>query len=128
MASPTIASLFREDVERFLRLHEVRFTPSVKFTGKTGFDHYFDFVIPASRVRPERVLRALNRPNKDKASALIFSWEDTHAARASDTTAYALLNDHDTSESPDVLTAFAHYSIKAILWSQRDQHLQELAA
>jgi hypothetical protein len=28
-----IASIFREDVERYLRLHGIRFTPSVNFTG-----------------------------------------------------------------------------------------------
>ena len=46
----------------------------VKFTGKSGIDHLFDFVIPKSRVRPERSLRTVNRPNKTTAEILVFSW------------------------------------------------------
>jgi len=26
--------------------NEIRYTPSVKFTGKSGYDNLFDFVIP----------------------------------------------------------------------------------
>ena len=61
LASPTIASLFHEDVVAWLDLSDIRYTPNVKFTGKSGYDHRFDFVIPKSRVQPERVLRAINR-------------------------------------------------------------------
>ncbi len=35
-------------VVTWLDVHDVRYTPKVKFTGKTGFDHLFDFVIPKS--------------------------------------------------------------------------------
>jgi hypothetical protein len=66
MASPMVASIFREDVERYLQLNEIRYTPSVNFTGRSGFVHFFDFVIPASKAKPERILRAINRPNRQK--------------------------------------------------------------
>ncbi len=49
-----VLSLFYEDVVTWLDLHEIRYTPKVKFTGKSGFDHLFDFVIPKSRSSPER--------------------------------------------------------------------------
>ena len=51
-----VASLFYEDVVAWLDLHDVRYTPKVKFTGKTGYDHLFDFVIPKSRRQPERIV------------------------------------------------------------------------
>ena len=57
LASPTVVNLFKEDVERFLNIKEIRFTPSVNFTGRSGFVHYFDFVIPASTIKPERILK-----------------------------------------------------------------------
>lgn len=41
----------------------IRYTPKVKFTGKSGYDHLFDFVIPKSRQQPERIIQAINRPN-----------------------------------------------------------------
>jgi len=65
LASPAIASLFHEDVIAWLDLSEIRYTPSVKFMGRSGYDHRFNFVIPKSKVQPERVRRAINRPNRD---------------------------------------------------------------
>lgn len=71
---PVVASLFLEDVTAWLELHDIRFTPTVKFTGRTGYDHTFDFVVPASRRAPERLIRAVNRPSRDLAESLAFSW------------------------------------------------------
>ena len=39
LASPFVASLFYEDVVAWLELSEIRYTPKVKFTGKSGYDH-----------------------------------------------------------------------------------------
>jgi hypothetical protein len=50
-----VASLFYEDVVSWLDTNEIRYTPNVKFTGKSGYDHLFDFVIPKSRRQPERI-------------------------------------------------------------------------
>ena len=54
LAAPMAASLFYEDVSAWLDANDIRYTPEVKFTGKTGYDHRFDFVIPKSRQQPER--------------------------------------------------------------------------
>ncbi len=128
MATPMVVSLFREDVERFFRIHDIRFTPSVKFTGKSGFDHFFDFVIPASRVQPERVLRAINRPTRQSITSLIFAWTDTKEVRSPDSTAYAVLNDVEQPLNPDIMGALLQYGVKAMQWSRRDEYVEELAA
>lgn len=125
-AEPTVLSLFREDVERFLRTHEVRFTPAVKFTGRSGFDHFFDFVIPESKNRPERVLRAINHPTRTAITSLIFAWDDTRGIRAQNSTAYAFMNDTDKEINVDLTEALKQYDITPIEWSQRDRHVQEL--
>jgi len=52
LAVPMVASLFYEDVVAWLDLHDIRYTPKVKFTGKSGYDHLFDFVVPKSRQQP----------------------------------------------------------------------------
>ncbi len=41
LAEPFVSSLFYEDVINWLDLNEIRYTPQVKFTGKTGYDHLF---------------------------------------------------------------------------------------
>lgn len=128
MAAPMVSTIFREDVERYLRLNEVRFTPSVNFTGRSGFVHFFDFVIPASKAKPERILRAINRPNRQNITSLIFSWTDTKEVRAPGSTAYGVLNDTEQSINPDLISALKQYEIKAFPWSRRDQYVKELAA
>src|SRR6266496_638104 len=55
---PRVISLFIEDVKQFLDEHEVRYSPYVEFTGKSGYLHRFDFLIPKLRKQPERLLKA----------------------------------------------------------------------
>lgn len=128
LATPMVASLFYEDVVSWLDLHEVRYTPSVKFTGKSGYDHLFDFVIPKSRRQPERILRAINRPSRDTAQALAFSWVDTKEVRSPDSRAYAFLNDSERAVQPGVLDALRNYDVNPVLWSTRENVREELAA
>ena len=128
LAVPMVASLFYEDVVAWLDLHEVRYTPKVKFTGKTGYDHLFDFVIPKSRIQPERILQSINRPNRDTAQAVAFSWIDTKEVRPPDSKAYAILNDSEQSISPAVVDALRSYDVNPIPWSVREDVRAELAA
>ena len=121
-------SLFWEDVAQWLDVSDIRFTPSVKFTGKSGFDHYFDFVIPHSKKKPERILKAINKPNRDTAEALAFSWIDTREARITNSKAYAFLNDSDTIPQSSILDALKNYDVTPILWSKKEEIKEELLA
>ncbi len=128
LAVPMVASLFLEDVTLWLDRNEIRYTPKVKFTGKSGYDHLFDFVIPASRKQPERILHAINKPNKDTAQALAFSWIDTKEVRPANSRAYALLNDSEHVPSTAVMDALKSYDVNPVVWSERDKVKEELAA
>jgi hypothetical protein len=128
LAKPMVASLFLEDVAAWLETHEIRFTPNVKFTGKSGYDHAFDFVIPASRRAPERLIRAINRPTKDMAKALDFSWIDTQEVRPPASRFYAFLNDEEKAPATSILDALRNYKIDPVLWSERESSTQVLAA
>lgn len=128
LAQPMVAGLFCEDVVAWLDLHDIRYTPKVKFTGKTGYDHLFDFVIPKSRHQPERILQAINRPSRDTAQVVAFAWIDTKEVRSPDSRAYAILNDLEQEVSPAVVDALRNYDVRPILWRERDQVAGELAA
>lgn len=128
LAVPMVASLFLEDVASWLALHDIRFTPKVKFTGKSGYDHLFDFVIPASKKEPERILQAINRPNRDTAQAIAFGWIDTKDVRPANSRAYAFLNDSDVTPSAAVVDALKSYDVHPILWSGREVVREQLAA
>lgn len=128
LATPMVTSLFYEDVVAWLELNEIRYTPKVKFTGKSGYDHLFDFVIPKSKVQPERILRAINHPGRDAAQAMVFSWLDTRDVRAPDSRAYAVLNDSERPVSPDVIDALRSYEVHPVFWIRRAEVREELAA
>jgi len=128
LAVPMVASLFYEDVVSWLDLHDVRYTPKVKFTGKTGYDHLFDFVIPKSRQQPERIVQTINHPNRDNAQKVAFSWIDTKEVRPPESKAFALLNDADIVISSAVTDALQNYNVRPIPWSKREEVWQELAA
>lgn len=126
LASPIVASLFHEDVQTWLDNKEIRYTPNVKFSGTSGFDHMFDFVIPKSRFQPERIINAINNPNKDQVLASAFAWVDTREARPADSYAYALLNDTERNVSTSVFDALENYDIHATPWSKREHISEEL--
>ena len=128
LASSTVASLFHEDVVAWLDMCDVRYTPSVRFAGKSGYDHRFDFVIPKSRLHPERILRALNRPTRDAAQTMAFAWMDTKVVRSEESRAYAILNDADREVPQSVLDALNTYEVTPIRWSARNEARGELAA
>jgi len=128
LAQPLISSLFYEDVVEWLDTAEIRYTPKVKFTGKSGYDHMFDFVIPKSKVQPERILQTITRPSRDTAQALAFKWVDTKEVREPHSKAYAFLNDQEHVAAQGVIEALNNYDTIPVLWSERAGVRQELAA
>jgi hypothetical protein len=118
-----VASLFCEDVVAWFDEHDVRYTPKAKFTGTSGYDHVFDFVIPKSRRQPERIVQAINRPTRD-----MHKWSDMRDVRAADSKAYAFLNDTEQPVPFAVIDAFQNYAINPVPWSHRADVIAELAA
>lgn len=127
-ASSTVANLFYEDVAGWLDEADVRYTPEVKFTGTSGYDHRFDFVIPRSRAEPERVLRVINRPDRQAAQTVAFAWHDARDVRPPESRAYAILNDQDRRVSNSVLEALSAYEVAAVPWARRRDFETEFAA
>jgi len=128
LSQPRVASIFLEDVSAYLRENHVRFSPRVKLTGKTGYDHAIDFLIPASDKRPERLVQAINSPNKNTIGAYLFTLNDTRGARDEDSEAFAFLNDTDRSVPSEVFDALKAYDVVAAAWSRRTEYVDALAA
>ena len=128
LASPYTVNLFYEDVISWLDLSGIRHIQKVKFTGTSGYDHSFDFVVPKSNLQPERIIKAVNRPNRDMAESFAFSWTDTRDARPDNSRAYAILNDMSNPVSEAVDYALNTYGIRPVPWSRREEAVPELAA
>jgi hypothetical protein len=128
LAVPTGVSLFYEEVVSWLDTNEVRYTTGAKFTGRSGYDHHFDFVIPKFRNAPERIVETINRPSKETAQALAFSWIDTKDVRPSASRVYAILNDSEGRVPAAAVDALRNYDVRPVLWSEREEITAELAA
>jgi hypothetical protein len=127
MAQPRVAGFFWEDVKAFLDQHDVRYSPRVKISGRSGFDHAIDFLVPKSRTRPERFIQAINAPNKNTIGTYLFTLGDTREARGNGSEGYAFLNDREREVGGDVIEALEAYKVKAALWSRRENYAEDLA-
>ena len=81
VSSPQIRSFFHEDVQTWLRGMKIRCVSGSQFVGKSGYSHKFDFVIPESEDAPERILRTINKPNKQTTMNFIMTWQDMKIVR-----------------------------------------------
>lgn len=126
MAQPMVESFFMDDVEAYLKEQGVRFTPKIKLTGKSGFDQTFDFVIPASSTKPERVVKTINVPDRQTIIPILFSWIDVKGARSLNSKGYLILNDNDKEVSQEIISAIEQYNMKPVKWSEKEEMLAEL--
>lgn len=123
-----VFSIFLDQVSSWLEESEIRFTQTVRFSGKSGYDHNFDFVIPSSKSQPERVLRAINKASRDTAESFSLAWIDTRETRKPGSRAFAILNDQENSPPPAVIEALSQYDIYPVVWSRREEAKDILAA
>ncbi len=125
LRSPVVESLFLEDVIAWPDASDIRYTPKVEFTGISGFDHLFDFVIPKSTAKqPERIVQAINRPTRDTAEAFIYKWRHSRG----EALGFESSNDFEQAISGGVLDAFRNYQINPVPWSHGAEVVVELVA
>jgi len=123
LAEPHVLSLFKEDVRLFLDTNGVQKFQDFKLAGKSGFDHRFDFALPKTRNKPERVLEAVNNLSKDHAASLAWAISDVKAIRDEPLDLLVFLNDVMNPPSPDNVAALEAYEIKPLFWSAREKAL-----
>jgi hypothetical protein len=119
MAEKHVLSLFKEDVALFLESHEIAVFSDFKLSGKSGLDHTFDFGLPRTPQRPQRVLRAINYLTKDNAMSLAFAVSDVRAIRTDPLGAYAMINDAERAPNEEQVQALRAYEVEPLLWSRR---------
>jgi hypothetical protein len=128
LATSHTKSLFVEDAAKWLDSGNIRYVPRVKFSGKSGFDNMFDFVVPKSQKSPERLIQTMNVSDKESVQALVFKWLDTKETRPFDSQLFALLNDSNSHISQSIIDALRNYDLAPVLWSERQKAYDILAA
>lgn len=127
-----VANMFIEDVENFLMANEIRYVPGTSYTGKSGLSHVFDFIIPAFKEQPERIIQITNHLTEDRVKNILFSWDDVCKIRETKiknkANMYVFINDTNKKVKPEVLNALQEYQVKPVLWSSREKYIEELSA
>ena len=59
-----VQNFFSKDVWLWLEDNDIRYVPDATFSGKSNFNHRFDFVIPHSKNAPERIIRTTDSKTK----------------------------------------------------------------
>lgn len=127
LAQETITSLFKEDVELYFRSNDIIFSKDIKLTGKSGFDHNIDFLIPQAKNKPERLIKTVNSPRKDTILNAIMAFNDISQTRDTETANYVIYNDLEKAVSNDVITALENYSVDHIPWSQKEGNISKFS-
>ncbi len=123
MGEEHVLSLFKEDVAKFLESNQIPVFPDFKLSGRSGFDHKFDFGLPKTQRRPQRVVRAINDLTKDQALSFAFAVADVRLLRAEQLVAFTFVNDVEHPPNEENLAAIKAYEIVPLLWSDRQDTL-----
>jgi len=126
MGEEHVLSLFKEDVARFLDLNSIPVFPDFKLSGRSGFDHKFDFGLPKTQRKPQRVLQAINNLTKDQALSFAFAVADVRATRSEPLQSFTFINDVEHPPVEDNLSAIRAYDIQPLPWSHRNDVLSVL--
>ncbi len=127
LAQETVYSLFKEDVELYFRSNDIFFSKDIKLTGKSGFDRNIDFLVPASKTKPERSIKAINTAKKDSVLSSIMAFNDINQTRETPTKNFVVYNDTEKDVPKDVISAFDNYKIEHIPWSKKELCIPEFA-
>lgn len=127
LAQETVYSLFKEDVELYFKSNGIIFSKDIKLTGKSGFDHNIDFLIPASQSKPERLIKAINTAKKESVLSSIMAFNDISQTREAPTRNFVVYNDVEKEVSKDVISALDNYGVKHIPWSKKEECLAEFS-
>ncbi len=125
LSQESVYSFFKEDVEQYFKLKEIYYTKDIKITGKTGFDHNIDFLISATKIKPERLIKTINNPKRDPIMAALFSFSDIEAVREQKPRNYVIYNDVEKEVSSDVTSALQNWGVLGIPWSKKEDYLRE---
>lgn len=128
LARPNTKSLFIEDVKGFLDKNDIYCFPNISFSGKSGLVTTYDFGIQPSKKAPERLIKVVNQLDVQKAGYITFLWGDTKEVRPSDSSLYVFIQDTGKKISQPAINTMKQYEIKPVLWSKRENFINDLIA
>lgn len=101
---------------------------SLRFPCNAGYGPLVDFMIPKAHRQAEPFVQTSNRPSRDIARTVVLGWVDTKEVRQGDAHTCALRNDAEQPVVSAVIKALRSYEVRPVVWSQREELREELAA
>lgn len=127
LSQESIYSLFKEDVEIYFKQNDIFYSKDIKLSGKSGFDHNIDFLIPSFKQKPEKLIKTINTIKKEGIMTAIMAFNDIHQMRETETLNIVIYNDLEKKVSNDTLGALDSYNIKHIPWSKRQEFIYDFS-
>lgn len=126
LSTPTVRSLFLDDVKKFFNKNKIYYSENISVAGKSGFSHSFPFMLQRNENNPERFIRLINSTSRSNIERAIFSWDDTRQNREKDTKLIICINDSGKINTSNI-TGFNEYGIDYFFWSDRGKNISKLA-
>ncbi|SEN98879.1 protein of unknown function DUF1828 [Amphibacillus marinus] len=121
----TAVSIFTEEITNYFYDREVIFSPDLGFIGKTGNQQNFDFVIPHSKSKREKLIKAVNTPSADNYTNTLFPFADVENIRPK-SEFFVIANDINTPIADKFNKSLSRYEVNVLPWSKRDSWVNDL--
>jgi len=128
LTSSSVISLFKQDVEIFLRENHIRFVKDATFYGKSGLSHNFDFVISASDHSCERLIKTTTRIDSSTVPNILFTWNELLDSRGNIQKLFWFTDAEKDKISPKYIDALTNYNINLVPWANRQSFVGDLAS
>jgi hypothetical protein len=123
----SVESLFIEDVMQWMKDHDIRYIQNVSLIGHSGYDNVYQFVIPASKIAPERLVQTCDVLTLNAAKLYVFQWTDVKGSRDPEAKMYVIVNNDQTVRG-DPLSICESYGINAIPFLKLESISGEMTA
>lgn len=124
-ARNTVMSIFAEEVANYFQEKNVFASEDIGYTGKTGNYQSFDFVIPSTKQKREKIIKAINNPRADNYKQPLLSFIDIQELKP-DSEFIVLGNDTNQPLSEAFYSPLTNYDIQVLAWSERDNWVGDL--
>lgn len=124
-AKSTVASIFAEEIASFFEENNVFYSQDLGFIGKSGNQQTFDFVLPHSKKKREKLIKAVNTPSADNYTNAIFPFIDVQGIRPN-SEFFVIANDTNIPIAEKFSSSLKSYDVGILPWSNRLSWVDEL--
>lgn len=125
-----VSSLFYEEVFDFLFNEDITGTANVAVAGESGIKYTIDFILPAKKNKPEKLLNFANNLDFNKITSDAFAYRDVKPNRPNrnklESQMFIIANDIENSVSSRVKQAADYEGVSILKWSNKQEILEAL--